>query len=105
MGAPSMLGAAAVAERDLLAVARAASGRPGATLGPWVAEPVRRLPGPPSTAGLHRVRGTVVGAAGTVPWSVVVKILQSYRHGADPLPAELAEAVAEDRTWLHQADL
>ncbi|HWM56773.1 MAG TPA: phosphotransferase [Pseudonocardia sp.] len=97
------LGAAELPQHELLAVARAASGRNTAACCRWDVEPVERIPGPPSTVSLHRVRGVVAEKGEQEPWSVVVKVLQSYRHVQ--LPPELRAAATVDHSWRHQADL
>jgi hypothetical protein len=99
------LGPAALSDLQLLEVARAVSGRPEAGFDGWVVEPVDRIPGPPSTAGLYRISGTVIDDRGSASWSVVVKILQSYRHVPLHVPPELRAAARADHSWRHQADL
>jgi hypothetical protein len=91
---------------DLLAVARAAAGSPGAVLGRWDIAPVEHAIGTGSTEGLWRVRGTVEDGRGRRSWSAVVKVVRSYRH-ALPGAAEpwVRERAAADLSWRHEADV
>ncbi len=108
-GSGTLLGAAELDERELTAVARAVTGRARTELRCWWVEPVNYEIGTGSTAGLLRVRGVV--ADGNRPWSVFVKLLQSYRHTEllATVPAPLRDRtqamLVADRSWRTEADL
>jgi hypothetical protein len=109
------LGGVDVSNAALSEVARAAAGRPHARLSGWSADPVARsqeLPGA-STGGLYRVGGVVEDDGGATAWSVILKVLTSFRHRPLPVPTTAPQSVLtrvraladEDVTWRHEADL
>jgi hypothetical protein len=93
-------------DRELVTLARAASGLPGSELRHSWTEPVDYPVGTGSTGGLWRVRGVVEDGGRGHSWSVFVKVLRSYRHA---LPEDAAgwvrERAAADLSWRHEADL
>lgn len=92
-------------ERSLHDLVRTVLGQSDAHLLGWRIEPVGHEVGSPTTAGLHRVRGVALARGGLRPWSVFVKLLQSWRHWPlfELMPAELRERGLHE--WRFEADL
>ena len=95
------LGAAELTQQEMLDGGPGGSGRNNAASAAGTSSR-SSASGPPSTWACTGSRGRHRDGE-QVPWSVVVKVLQSYRYVR--LPPQLRAAAAVDQSWRHQADL
>lgn len=97
----------AASERGLIAAVRTALRHPHAAVGPWSVQPLDHGIGQPTTGGLFRFRGLAVDCTGVVPWSLFLKVIQSYRHWPllDVLPPELRDEARAGTKWRYEADV
>lgn len=102
----SLLGPAEIPEGALAALVSDAVGRP-ITVEGWAVRPVSVSPSAVSTAAVLRVAGTAHAERQRLPWSVVVKILQSPRHWPliDVVPADIRQQFVEAFPWRVEADV
>ncbi|MGH8932465.1 MAG: phosphotransferase, partial [Egibacteraceae bacterium] len=95
-----------ILEDTLREVVRACVGQPGAVLGRWRVHPVVDPPTNFATAALVRVSGTACHGDARLPWSLVVKRVQSLRHspGLALMPEAIRESSIAAYPWRCELD-
>jgi hypothetical protein len=94
-------------EDEIADLARVVLGRTEADVREWWVEDVGYQVRSPTTAGLLRVRGVATDRDRILPWSVFVKVLQSWRHW--PMlhlaPKRWRDLATSGTNWRYEADV
>ncbi len=95
-----------ISEGTLRDVVRACVGKPEAVIERWRVEPVVDVLTNFATAALVRVSGIACGGGARLPWSLVVKRVQSLRHspGLALIPEEMRESNIASYPWRSELD-
>lgn len=103
----ALVASARLDDDEVAALVRSALQDATAQVRRWETEPVDYAFGSPTTGGLLRIRGVASTADGEAPWSVFVKVVQSYRHWPllDRLPPPVREQALTSSTWRYEPDL